>query len=87
MVAELDNVTVLWTVRGIGQRPEDNPVVTKVLHAIALKTPSRFEDYAMVDWIQWPGVPILAGGPAADQMPVPVDHRPRRLEDDGGYSR
>ena len=28
MVAELDNGTVLWTVRGIGQRPEDNPVVS-----------------------------------------------------------
>ena len=87
MVAELDNGTVLWTLRGIGQRLECNSAVTKVLHAIALKTPSRLEDYAVVDWIQWPGVPILAGGPAVDQMPGPVDHRHRRLEDDGGCSR
>ena len=88
MVAELDNGTVLWTLRGIGQRLECNSVVTKVLHAIVLKTPSRLEDYAVVDWIQWPGVPILAGGPAVDQMPGPVDHRHRRLEDDGGrYSK
>ena len=87
MVAELDNGTVLWTLRGIGQRLECNSVVTKVLHAIALKTPSRFEDYTVVDWIQWPGVPILSGGPTADQMPRPVDHRHRRLEDDGGRSR
>ena len=90
-------------------------------HAIALKTPSRFGDDAVVDWMQWSGVPILAGGPAADRMPGrlrgesldrlgnptfrlglqsqeqsqeqhirgrgPVDHRPHKLEDDGGCSR
>ena len=37
----------------------------KVLHAIALKSTSEFGSYAVVDWIQWPGVPILAGGTAA----------------------
>ena len=37
MVAELVNGTVLWTLRGIGQRLECNSVVTKVLHSIALK--------------------------------------------------
>ena len=60
---------------------------TKVLHAIALKSTSEFGSYAVVDWIQWPGVPILAGGPATDRMPGPVDHRHHRLEDDGGCSR
>ena len=68
MVAELDNGTALWTVRGIGHSLEGNPVVTKVLHAIALKTPSRFGADAVVDWMQWSGVPILAGGPTADRM-------------------
>ena len=67
MVAELENGTVLWTVRGIGQRFEGK--VTKVLHVIALKTPIRFGADAVVDWMQWSGVPILAGGPAADRMP------------------
>ena len=43
-------------------------MVTKVLHAMALKTPSRFGAYAVVDWMQWSGVPILAGGPTADRM-------------------
>ena len=38
-------------------------------HAIALKTPSRFGDDAVVDWMQWSRVPILAGGPAVDRMP------------------
>ena len=60
---------------------------TKVLHAIALKSTSEFGSCAVVDWIQWPGVPILAGGPAADRMPGPVDHRHHRLEDDGECSR
>ena len=41
----------------------------KVLHAIALKSTSEFGSYAVVDWIQWPGVPILAGGTAAFRMP------------------
>ena len=68
MVAELDNGTALWTVRGIGHSLEGNPVVTKVLYAIALKTPSRFGAYAVVDWMQWSGVPILAGGPTAGRM-------------------
>ena len=69
MVAELGNDTVLWTVRGIGQRLEGNPAVTKVLHAIALKTPSRFGAYAVVDWMQWSGVLMLVGGTAAVRMP------------------
>ena len=68
MVAELDNGTALWTVRGIGHSLEGNPVVTKVLYAIALKTPSRFGAYAVVDWVQWSGVPILAGGPTGGGM-------------------
>ena len=68
MVAELDNGTALWTVRGIGHSLEGNPVVTKVLYAIALKPPSRFGAYAVVDWMQWSGVPILAGGPTAGRM-------------------
>ena len=68
MVAELDNGTALWTVRGIGHSLECNPVVTKVLHAIALKTPSRFGADAVVDWMQWSGAPILAGGPTAGRM-------------------
>ena len=38
-------------------------------HAIALKTPSRFGNDAVVDWMQWSRVPILAGGPAVDRMP------------------
>ena len=37
-------------------------------HAIALKTPNRFGNDAVVDWMQWSGVPILAGGPTADRM-------------------
>ena len=53
MVAELDNGTALWTVCGIGHSLEGNPVVTKILYAIALKTS---------------GVPILAGGPTAGRM-------------------
>ena len=69
MVAELDNGTALWTVRGIGHSLEGNFVVTKVMHAIALKTPSRFGAYTVVDWIQWSGVPILVGGTAAVRMP------------------
>ena len=68
MVAELDNGTALWTVCGIGHSLEGNPVVTKVLYAIALKTPSRYGAYAVVDWMQWSRVPILAGGPTAGRM-------------------
>ena len=41
----------------------------KVLHAIALKSTSEFGSYAVVDWMQWFGVPTLAGGPAAVQIP------------------
>ena len=69
MVAELDNGTVLWTLRGIGQRLECNSVVTKVLHAIALKITSEFGSSSVVDWTQWSGVPTLAGGPSVDRMP------------------
>ena len=49
MVAELDNGTVVWTLRGIGQRLECNSVVTKVLHAIALKITSEFGSSSVVD--------------------------------------
>ena len=88
MVAELDDDTTPSRILDtIGQRLEGNSVVTKVLHAIALKITSEFGSYTVVDWIQWSGVQILAGEPAADQMPGPVDHRHRRLEDDGGCSR
>ena len=52
----------------IGHSLEGNPVVTKVLYAIALKTPSRYGAYAVVDWMQWSGVPILAGGSTAGRM-------------------
>ena len=69
MVAELSNDTAASWILDITERLEGNPVVTKVLHAIALKTPSRFGADAVVDWMQWSGVPILAGGPAADRMP------------------
>ena len=63
------NGTVLWTLRGIGQRLECNSVVTKVLHAIALKITSEFGSDTVVDWTQWFGVPTLAGGSAAVRMP------------------
>ena len=43
-------------------------MVTKVLYAIALKTPSRFGASTVVDWMQWSGVPILAGGFTAGRM-------------------
>ena len=69
MVAELSNDTAPSRILDITDRLKDNPVVTKVLHAIALKTPSRFGADAVVDWMQWSGVPILAGGPAADRIP------------------
>ena len=69
IVAELSNDTAPSWILDITERLEGNSVVTKVLHAIALKTPSRFGFDAVVDWMQWSGVPILAGGPAADRMP------------------
>ena len=69
MVAELSNDTAPFRILNITDRLEGNPVVTKNLHAIALKTPSRFGADAMVDWMQWSGVPILAGGTAAVRMP------------------
>ena len=58
---ELDNVMALWTVLGIGHSLEGNLVVTKVLYAVALKIPSRCRAYAVEDWMQWSGVPIVAG--------------------------
>ena len=69
MVAELSNDTGASWILDITDRLEGNPAVTKVLHAIALKIQSRFGADAVVDWMQWSGVPILAGGPAADRMP------------------
>ena len=69
MVAELSNDTAPSRILDITDHLEGNTVVAKVLHAIALKTPSRFGADAVVDWMQWSGVPILAGGPAADRMP------------------
>ena len=68
MVAELSNDMAPSRILDITDSLEGNPVVTQVLHAIALKTPSRFEA-AVVGWMQWSGVLILAGGPAADRMP------------------
>ena len=50
MVAELVNGTALWTVGSIGQRLEGNSEVTKVLHAIALKTTSEFGSYTVEVW-------------------------------------
>ena len=69
MVVELSNDTAPSWILDITERLEGNSVVTKVLHAIALKTTSEFGSYTVVDWMQWSGVPILAGGPAADRMP------------------
>ena len=63
MVAELDNETALWTVGSIAQRLEDYSAV------IATKPPSEFGADAVVGWMQWSGVPILARGPAAVRMP------------------
>ena len=63
MVAELDNDMALWTVGSIGQRLEDYSAV------IATKPPSECGADAVVDWMQWSGVPILARGPAAARMP------------------
>ena len=63
MVAELDNDMALWTVGSIGQLLEDNSAV------IAPKPPSECGADAVVDWMQWSGVPILARGPAAVRMP------------------
>ena len=69
MVAELSNDTAPSRILDITDRLEGNPVVTKVLHVIALKTPSRFGADAVVDWMQWSGVPILAGDSEAVRMP------------------
>ena len=63
MVAELDNETALWTVGSVGQRLEDYSAV------IATKPPSECGAEAVVDWMQWSGVPILARDPAAVRMP------------------
>ena len=63
MVAELDNETALWTVGSVGQRLEDYSAV------IATKPPSECGAEAVVDWMQWFGVPILARDPAAVRMP------------------
>ena len=69
MVAELSNDTAPSWILDITDSLEGNSVITKVLHAIALKIMGEFGSYAVVDWIQWPGVPILAGGTAAVRMP------------------
>ena len=69
MVAELSNDTAPSWSLDITDRLEGNPEAIKVLHAIALKTPSRFGADVVVVWMQWSGVPMLAGGPAADRMP------------------
>ena len=63
MVAELDDETALWTVGSVGQRLEDYSAV------IATKPPSECGAEAVVDWMQWSGVPILARDPAAVRMP------------------
>ena len=68
MVAELSNDTAPSRILDITDSLECNPVVTKVLYAIALKTLSRFGAYAVVDWMQCSGVPILAGGSTGGRM-------------------
>ena len=49
----------LWTVGSIGQLLEDCSAV------IAPKPLSGYGGDALVDWLQWSGVPTLARGPAA----------------------
>ena len=51
MAAELSNDTAPSRILDITDSLEGNPAVTKVLHAIALKTPSRFGADAVVDWM------------------------------------
>ena len=63
MVAEMSNDTAPARIPDTTYRLDDYSAM------IALKTPSRFGANALVDWMQWSGVPILAGGPAADRMP------------------
>ena len=70
MVAELSNDTAPSWILDITDRLEGNSVVTKVLHAIALKTTSEFGSYTVEDWMQWFGVPTLSGGSAAVRMPA-----------------
>ena len=57
MVAELSNDTAPSWILDITDHLEGNSVVTKVLHAIALKTTSEFGSYTVEDWMQWFGVP------------------------------
>ena len=64
IVAEL----ALW-IPDTTDRLEGNSAGAKVQHANALKSTSEFGSDAVVDWMQWFGVPTLAGGPAADRMP------------------
>ena len=63
MVAELDNERAPWTVGSVGQRLEDYSAV------IAAKPPNECGADAVVDWMQWSGVPILARDPAAARIP------------------
>ena len=78
MVAELCNGTALWIPDTTGCL-EDYSAVAKALHAnkalmvvaadslslVALKPPSKFGVDAVVGWMQWFGVLMWAGGPAA----------------------
>ena len=78
MVAELCNGTALWIPDTTGCL-EDYSAVAKALHAnkalmvvaadslslVALKPPSKFGVDAVVGWMQWFGVQMWAGGPAA----------------------
>ena len=69
MVAELSDDTAPSWILDITDRREGNSTVAKVLHAIALKTTSEFGAFSVMDWMQWSGVPILAGSTAAVRMP------------------
>ena len=59
MVAELSNDTAPSRIPDTTDCLEDYSAV------IALKPPSEFGAYAVVGWMQWFGVPMLAGSPAA----------------------
>ena len=95
MVVEPCSGTALWISDTTG-RLEDYSAVAKALHAnkafkvvaadplslFALKPPSEFGADAVVGWMQWFGVPMWAGGPAAAYLATSlkqVRRMPRRL--------
>ena len=59
----------VWRTSAVTKAPHANKafmvVAADPLSLIALKPPSKFGAYAVVDWMQWFGVPMWAGGPAA----------------------